>query len=108
MAEEGRLLPVSALAMPGAHNRQNLLLATAVVLFGEAMPTFAELLGASAFPGRLEQREHLDQALPLAAQLAGELGAQAVLLSPACASFDQYRDFEQRGDHFRQLVLALP
>jgi UDP-N-acetylmuramoylalanine--D-glutamate ligase len=82
--------------------------AAAVVLFGEAMPTFAELLGASAFPGRLEQREHLDQALPLATQLAGDLGAQAVLLSPACASFDQYRDFEQRGDHFRQLVLALP
>jgi UDP-N-acetylmuramoylalanine--D-glutamate ligase len=31
-----------------------------------------------------------------------------VLLSPACASFDQYRDFEARGDHFRQLVAALP
>ena len=32
---------------------------------------------------------------------------QAVLLSPACASFDQYRDFEVRGDHFRQLVEAM-
>jgi UDP-N-acetylmuramoylalanine--D-glutamate ligase len=30
-----------------------------------------------------------------------------VLLSPACASFDQYRDFEARGDHFRQLVQQL-
>jgi len=29
-----------------------------------------------------------------------------VLLSPACASFDQYRNFEKRGDHFRELVLA--
>ena len=82
--------------------------AGAVVLFGEAMPTFAELLGASAFPGRVEQREHLDEALPLAAELARAIGATAVLLSPACASFDQYKDFEQRGDHFRQLVLALP
>jgi UDP-N-acetylmuramoylalanine--D-glutamate ligase len=27
-----------------------------------------------------------------------------VLLSPACASFDQFRDFEARGDHFRALV----
>jgi UDP-N-acetylmuramoylalanine--D-glutamate ligase len=30
-----------------------------------------------------------------------------VLLSPAAASFDQFRDFEHRGDVFRQLVLAL-
>jgi UDP-N-acetylmuramoylalanine--D-glutamate ligase len=30
-----------------------------------------------------------------------------VLLSPACASFDAYRDFEQRGEHFRALVKAL-
>ncbi len=29
---------------------------------------------------------------------------EIVLLSPACASFDQYRDFEARGDHFRALV----
>jgi len=27
-----------------------------------------------------------------------------VLLSPACASFDQYENFEARGDHFRALV----
>jgi UDP-N-acetylmuramoylalanine--D-glutamate ligase len=30
-----------------------------------------------------------------------------VLLSPACASFDQFRDFEQRGDVFRALVARL-
>jgi UDP-N-acetylmuramoylalanine--D-glutamate ligase len=30
-----------------------------------------------------------------------------VLLAPACASFDAYRDFEERGDHFRQLVRGL-
>ena len=30
-----------------------------------------------------------------------------VLLSPACASFDQYKDYEQRGDAFRAAVQAL-
>jgi UDP-N-acetylmuramoylalanine--D-glutamate ligase len=29
-----------------------------------------------------------------------------VLLAPACASFDAYRDFEHRGEHFRSLVAA--
>lgn len=76
----------------------------AVVLFGEAASTFNELLGASGFSGRIARREGLDQALPLAAELATGLGARAVLLSPACASFDQYENFEQRGNHFRTLV----
>ena len=43
--------------------------------------------------------------LMTALQLAPE---PVVLLSPACASYDQYRNFEIRGDHFRDLVRALP
>jgi len=33
--------------------------------------------------------------------------ATTLLLSPACASFDQYRDFEARGEHFRTLIQPL-
>ena len=39
----------------------------------------------------------------------GERRAEpVVLLSPACASYDQFRNFEVRGDAFRALVAALP
>jgi UDP-N-acetylmuramoylalanine--D-glutamate ligase len=52
----------------------------------------------------------LDRAVELAARDAEVAGATepVVLLSPACASFDQYRNFEVRGDAFRESVLALP
>jgi UDP-N-acetylmuramoylalanine--D-glutamate ligase len=39
---------------------------------------------------------------------ASAVSAPVVLLSPACASYDQFKDFEQRGDVFRSLVAKLP
>jgi UDP-N-acetylmuramoylalanine--D-glutamate ligase len=81
--------------------------AAAVVLFGAAQGEFQQLLSKARFPGAVHCCEGLDAGVPLAAQLARTHQCGAVLLSPACASFDQYSDFEARGDHFRQLVAAL-
>ncbi len=81
--------------------------AAAVIVYGAAAEAFAALLGSAGYPGRVDRVEGLAEAVPLAAQLAGEAGCRAVLLSPACASFDQYSDFEARGEHFRSLVTAL-
>jgi UDP-N-acetylmuramoylalanine--D-glutamate ligase len=77
----------------------------------------AYLIGeaANAFATSLRQVPHvvagtLDRAVALAAndaEAATEM-APVVLLSPACASFDQFRNFEARGDAFRDLVRALP
>ncbi|MEB3330891.1 MAG: UDP-N-acetylmuramoyl-L-alanine--D-glutamate ligase [Synechococcaceae cyanobacterium] len=81
--------------------------AAAVVLYGAARQVFATLLAEGEFRGQVHACEGLAEAVPLAASLAEAQGCCGVLLSPACASFDQYRDFEQRGDHFRELVQGL-
>jgi UDP-N-acetylmuramoylalanine--D-glutamate ligase len=73
-------------------------------LIGESAADFAKTL-----QGRVpfEIVETLDRAVPQAAADAAISGADAVvLLSPACASFDQFRNFEVRGDAFRELVRA--
>ncbi|MBS0528913.1 MAG: UDP-N-acetylmuramoyl-L-alanine--D-glutamate ligase [Proteobacteria bacterium] len=76
-------------------------------LIGEAAKEFAATLeGKVAY----EISETLDAAVPAAARDAEASGLSdaVVLLSPACASFDQYRNFEIRGDRFRERVTALP
>jgi UDP-N-acetylmuramoylalanine--D-glutamate ligase len=76
-------------------------------LIGEAADEFATTLNG-AVPHEIDGT--LDKALAAAARDAEGAPSQepVVLLSPACASFDQYRNFELRGDAFRDLVRALP
>ena len=76
-------------------------------LIGEAANDFAVTLGADV-PHEIDGT--LDKALTAATRdaEASTAAEPVVLLSPACASFDQYRNFEVRGDAFRDLVLALP
>ena len=76
-------------------------------LIGEAAKEFAATLNGDV-PHEIDGT--LDRALAVAAHDAGGSASRepVVLLSPACASFDQYRNFEVRGDAFRDLVRALP
>lgn len=74
-------------------------------LIGEAAPAFAATLG-EAVPYEISGT--LEQAVAHAASDAAADGhAAAVMLSPACASFDQYKNFEVRGDAFVGHVAAL-
>jgi len=69
---------------------------------GEAGELFARLLSPHM---DVAECETLERAVGAAA--ADAEAGDTVLLSPACASFDQFRDFEERGDKFRELVGAL-
>ncbi|MGL5167924.1 MAG: UDP-N-acetylmuramoyl-L-alanine--D-glutamate ligase [Afipia sp.] len=75
-------------------------------LIGEAAQEFAATLGVVPH----EISKTLEEAVPHAARDAEASGIvePVVLLSPACASFDQFPNFEKRGDRFRELAQALP
>jgi UDP-N-acetylmuramoylalanine--D-glutamate ligase len=75
-------------------------------LIGAASDEFAKTLGDTV---PYEMCITMDRAVKQAARDAAARDDETiVLLSPACASYDQYPNFEVRGNHFRDLVKALP
>jgi UDP-N-acetylmuramoylalanine--D-glutamate ligase len=77
----------------------------AALLIGRDAPILAATLAAAGVPHEIAGT--LEAAVPAAAAAARSGAAPVVLLSPACASFDQFSGFDARGDAFRRLVMAL-
>jgi UDP-N-acetylmuramoylalanine--D-glutamate ligase len=76
--------------------------ARAVITIGKAADRIAEALGGTA---KIVPLHDMERAIDWASKNAQS--GETVLLSPACASFDQYRNFEHRGEHFEELVKGL-
>ena len=95
-AKEGGIAPLSPLFDRVAH----------AYLIGASSDAFAETLEGQVPYTRCST---LDIATKTAAEaaLASDAPEPVVLLSPACASYDQFRSFEDRGDQFRALVRGL-
>ncbi|MDB5370401.1 MAG: UDP-N-acetylmuramoyl-L-alanine--D-glutamate ligase [Roseomonas sp.] len=75
------------------------------VLIGQSAPDFAATLAAHGVPHHVAGT--LEAALPAALAAARDSGTGIVLLSPACASFDQFSGFDARGDAFRAQVASM-
>ncbi len=77
-----------------------------VLLIGESSYVIAEYLQNANYYDYEIVRE-MDIAVKRSFVLSKKLSARVVLLSPACASFDQYKNFEDRGNHFKNLCKNL-
>ena len=80
----------------------------AVYLIGEAAPliraAFEQVSVEEGPPGVPVPSDQGDLETAVAAAAAAATAGETVLLAPACASFDQYSDFEERGRHFMEIV----
>ena len=92
----GKRADYAPLAAPLGHR------ARAAYLIGEA----ADEIGTALADAGIPLRDCGDLEAAVAAARAAARPGDVVLLSPACASYDQYRSFEERGEHFRALVRA--
>lgn len=75
-----------------------------LVVFGECRDEIRKAVAKTGFT-RIHEAGTFEEAVAIAAREAGR--GEIVLLSPACASWDMFKDFEERGDRFKELVMGL-
>ncbi len=75
-----------------------------IVLFGHSAKSLERALINSSYKGVVIVKQNLEEATVASVYLARKTTSKSILLSPACASFDQYKNYEERGDHFKEIV----
>ena len=75
-----------------------------VVLFGLNAKSLKETLLNSFYEGEIIVTKNLGEATEASIDMAIKTNSKNILLSPACSSFDQYQNYEERGNHFKKLV----
>ncbi len=78
-----------------------------IVLFGVSAKDINQTIEDSCYEGRVIIKETLEEATKAAIKIAKATKSKSIILSPACASFDQYENYEDRGNHFKNLVKEL-
>ncbi len=79
-----------------------------IALFGSDRDVLSGLIRGSGYTGDVTSHSTMTDAVTAAVEQGKNRNAASLLLSPACASFDQYKDFEARGNHFREMIEQYP
>ena len=79
-----------------------------IALFGSDRDVLSGLIRGSGYKGDVTSHSTMTDAVTAAVEQGKNRNAASLLLSPACASFDQYKDFEARGNHFREMIEQYP